>query len=183
MNLGHVKCEQEHKALELFPQMQQEVVPMLLHLKRVGVVMSRSFKVDVISMSLWGCKSDVFVVNSLVDMYAKCGSMEDAHWVFNMMPAQNMVSLNAVLGGCAMHGQSNEALKHFEQMCEHVQSNDITSVCLLSAFSHAGLVNASLHCYACMSVVYMFSTTLDQYACMVNLLGHDGCLQEAENMI
>jgi len=63
-------------------------------------------------------------------MHAKCGSMEDAHWVFNMMPAQNMVSLNAVLGGCAMHGQSNEALKHFEQMCECLQSNDITSVCL-----------------------------------------------------
>jgi hypothetical protein len=47
-----------------------------------------------------------------------------------------------------MHGQSNEALKTFEQMCEHVQSNDITSVCLLSACSHAGLVDASLHFYA-----------------------------------
>jgi pentatricopeptide repeat protein len=56
-----------------------------------------------------------------------------------------MVSLNAVLGGCAMHGQSNEALKTFEQMCENVQSNDITSVCLLSACSHTGLVDASLH--------------------------------------
>jgi hypothetical protein len=29
----------------------------------------------------------------------------------------------------------------------------------------------------------MISATLEQYACMVNLLGHDGCLQEAENMI
>jgi len=130
-----------------------------------------------------GCDLDVSSGNSLVDMYAKCGSMEDAHWVFNMMPARNMVSLNAVLGGCAMHGQSNEALKHFEQMCERVQSNDITSVCLLSACSHAGLVDASLHCYAWMSIVYVISATLEQYACMVDLLGHDGCLQEAENMI
>jgi pentatricopeptide repeat protein len=29
--------------------------------------------------------SDVFVVNSLVDMYAKCGSMEDAPRVLNEM--------------------------------------------------------------------------------------------------
>jgi pentatricopeptide repeat protein len=43
-----------------------------------------------------------------------------------------MVSLNAVLGGCAMHGQSNEALKTFEQKWEHVRSNDITSMSSVS---------------------------------------------------
>jgi pentatricopeptide repeat protein len=130
-----------------------------------------------------GCDLDVSLGNSLIDMYAKSGSMEDAHWVFNEMPAWNMVSLNAVLGGCAMHGQSNEALKTFEQMCEHVQSNDITSVCLLSACNHAGLVDPSLYFYAWMNIVYLISATLEQYPCMINLLGHDGCLQEAENMI
>ncbi len=29
-----------------------------------------------------GCKSDLFVGNSMLDMYAKCGSMEDAQRVF-----------------------------------------------------------------------------------------------------
>ncbi len=33
-----------------------------------------------------GCKSDAFVGTSLVDMYAKCGSMEDALRVFKKMP-------------------------------------------------------------------------------------------------
>jgi pentatricopeptide repeat protein len=32
-----------------------------------------------------GWDSDVFVVNSWVDMYAKCGSMEDAQRVLNEM--------------------------------------------------------------------------------------------------
>ncbi len=34
-----------------------------------------------------GCKSHVFVGNSLVDMYAKCGSMEDAWREFDKMPS------------------------------------------------------------------------------------------------
>ncbi len=33
-----------------------------------------------------GLESDVFVGNSLVDMYAKCGCIEDAWRVFNKMP-------------------------------------------------------------------------------------------------
>jgi pentatricopeptide repeat protein len=65
-----------------------------------------------------GLESDVFVGSSLVDMYAKCGSMEDAWSVFNKMPSRNVVTWTAILGGCAMHGHDKEALKHFEWTCE-----------------------------------------------------------------
>jgi pentatricopeptide repeat protein len=34
-----------------------------------------------------GCESHAFVGNSLVDMYTKCGSIEDAWRVFNEMPS------------------------------------------------------------------------------------------------
>ncbi len=102
--------------------------------------------------------------NSLVDMYAKCGSMEDAWRVFNKMPSLDVVSWNAILGGCAMHGHGKEALKHFEQMCEEgVHPDDITFVCLLSACSHAGLVDEGMRCYASMIEVYMISATLEHY--------------------
>jgi pentatricopeptide repeat protein len=60
--------------------------------------------------------------------YAKCGSIENARRVFNKMPSQNVVTWNAILGGCAMHGCGKEALEHFEQMCEGVHPNDITFV-------------------------------------------------------
>jgi pentatricopeptide repeat protein len=61
-----------------------------------------------------GCELEVFLANSLVDMYAKCGSMDDALKVFNMMPSRNVVTWTAILGACAMHGHGKEALKHFE---------------------------------------------------------------------
>ncbi len=44
-----------------------------------------------------GCEMDVFVGSRLVDMYAKCGSMEDSQIVFNKMPSRNVVSWNAML--------------------------------------------------------------------------------------
>ncbi|CAM6067263.1 unnamed protein product [Sphagnum tenellum] len=190
MILGHVKCGEGQKALELFRQMQQEGVqpdPVTF----VGVLNAcaslialeegRCVHQQIVE---YGWDSDVFVMNSLVDMYAKCGSIEDARRVFNRMPSQDVVTWNAILGGCAMHGHGKEALKHFERMCEEgVQPDDITFICLLSACSHAGLVDEGLRCFALMSTVYGISTKLEHYTCMVDLLGRAGHLQEAENMV
>jgi pentatricopeptide repeat protein len=131
-----------------------------------------------------GWDSYVKVGNCLVDMYAKCGSMEDTWRVFNNMASRDVVSWNAILGGCAVHGHGKEVLKQFEWMCEEgVQPDDITFVCLLSACSHAGLVDEGMHCYASMSTVYMISAKLEHFTCMIDLLGRAGHLQEAENMI
>jgi pentatricopeptide repeat protein len=83
-----------------------------------------------------------------------------------------------------MHGHGREALKHFERMREEgVQPDDITFVCLLSACSHAGLVDEGMHLYASMIRDCMISVKLEHYTCMIDLLGHAGHLQEAENMV
>ncbi|CAM6045849.1 unnamed protein product [Sphagnum compactum] len=51
--------------------------------------------------------------------YAKCGSIEDAIRVFNEMPSQNVVTWNAILGGCAMHGLLISAkLEHYTCMVD-----------------------------------------------------------------
>jgi pentatricopeptide repeat protein len=100
------------------------------------------------------------------------------------MPSRDVVTWTAMLGGCAMHGHGREALRHFEQMCdEGVQPDDITFVCVLSACSHAGLVDEGMCLYASMIRDYMIPAKLEHYTCMVDLLGRAGHLQEAENMI
>ncbi len=48
-----------------------------------------------------GCESDVIMGNSLVDMFAKCASIEDAWRVFNNMALPDVVSWKAMLGGFA----------------------------------------------------------------------------------
>jgi hypothetical protein len=52
-----------------------------------------------------GLEFDVFVGSSLVDMYAKCGSIADAWIMFNKMPFQNVVISNAMVLGHAKCGQ------------------------------------------------------------------------------
>jgi len=155
---GHVKCGQAQKALG---EMQQEGVQPnsvtfvgLLNAcaSMVALEEGRCAHEQIIQS---GLELDVFVGNSLVDMYAKCGSMEDAWSVFNKLPSRNVVTWTAILGGCAMHGHGKEALKQFVQMC--VEPNDGSFVCLLSACSHVGLVDEGLWCYASMVTEYMIS--------------------------
>jgi pentatricopeptide repeat protein len=190
MIFGHVKYGQGQKALELFRQMQEEgVQPTPLTL--VGVLNACASVValeegrrthDWVIKSGWD--SNVFVGNSLIDMYAKCGSLVDALKVFNKMPSRDVVTWNAMIGGYAIHGHGKEALKQFEQMREEgVQPDDTTFVCLLSACSHSGLVDEGLRFYSSMSTVYMISANLQHYTCMVDLLGRAGRLHEAENMV
>ncbi|KAH9532480.1 hypothetical protein CY35_19G097600 [Sphagnum magellanicum] len=111
MIFGHVKCGEGHKALQLFQKMQHEgvqpdpatYVGVLNACANVVALEEGRRTHERIIQSR--CESDVFVRNSLVDMYAKCGSMEDACRVFNTMPSHDVVSWNALLGGFAMHGQ------------------------------------------------------------------------------
>jgi pentatricopeptide repeat protein len=76
-----------------------------------------------------------------------------------------------------MHGHGRAALEHFDGMCEGVQPNDVTFVCLLSACSHAGLVGEGMRCYASMIRNYRISPKLEHYICMVDLFSCAGDLE------
>jgi pentatricopeptide repeat protein len=103
MIVGHVKCGQGQKALELFRQMQQEDVRadsvtfmgVLNACASVAALEEGRCVHEQIIESGWD--SDVFVGSSLVDMYAKCGSMENPWRVFTKMPSQNVVTWNAII--------------------------------------------------------------------------------------
>ncbi|KAH8954826.1 hypothetical protein BDL97_08G101800 [Sphagnum fallax] len=122
MILGHVKCGQGQKALELFQQMQQEgmqpdsvtfVGVLNACASVVAIEEGRCAHQQIIQS---GLQSDVFVCNNLVDMYAKCGSVEEAWRVFNKMPSQDVITWNAVALGHVKCGQGEKALELFQQM-------------------------------------------------------------------
>jgi pentatricopeptide repeat protein len=190
MILAHVKCGQGQKALDLYQQMQKEglrpssvtFVGMLNACASVAAIEEgRSVHEQIIQS---GCNLDVFIGSSLINMYANCGSIVDAQRVFNEMPAHNLITMNSMLGGYAMHGEGEEALGHFEWMCqEGAEMNTVTFVSLLAACSHADLMDEGLHYFACMGLVYGISATVEHYACLVDLFGCAGCLHQAEELI
>ncbi|KAF7081415.1 hypothetical protein CFC21_085357 [Triticum aestivum] len=61
----------------------------------------------------FGCRSTVFVCNSLMNMYAKCGLVEEAKAVFCGMETRDMVSWNTLMAGLLLNGCEVEALQLF----------------------------------------------------------------------
>eukprot|EP01018_Ginkgo_biloba_P026026 Gb_12004 [translate_table: standard] len=131
-----------------------------------------------------GILSDVVVDSALVDMYAKCGSINMARKLFDKMHQRDVISWTAMIAGYAMHGCGKEALKLFEQM-QHfgIRPNHVTLVSVLSACCHVGLVEEGRQHFECMSQNYRVTPAMEHYVCMVDLLGRAGRLDEAQDFI
>eukprot|EP00250_Pteridium_aquilinum_P028960 c38194_g1_i1 orf=1-486(+) len=71
-----------------------------------------------------GLDSDSFIGNSLVDLYANCGLLIEAWKVFDELPSQDVVSMNAMISGFAEQGNSKEAFRLYLQMQERGMSPD-----------------------------------------------------------
>ncbi|KAK1265029.1 Pentatricopeptide repeat-containing protein [Acorus gramineus] len=131
-----------------------------------------------------GFKSDVSVGNALVDMYAKCGSIEDAWKVFEKMEVKDVVSWNAMVSGYSQNGCAAKALELFKKMkMEGIKPDHITYIAVLSACSHVGLVDEGITYFKEMMVDHKIAATEEHYACMVDMLGRAGRIDDAHGFI
>ncbi|XP_010248045.1 PREDICTED: pentatricopeptide repeat-containing protein At3g14730 [Nelumbo nucifera] len=123
---------------------------------------------------------DIHADNAILDMYAKCGSLKDAGLFFDKMRNKDVASWNIMIMGYGMHGFGNEALIMFRLMCESgVRPDEVSFVGVLSACSHAGLVSLGWQFLARMELDHGVIPTVEHYACVVDMLGRAGRLDEA----
>ncbi|KAJ7525159.1 hypothetical protein O6H91_17G039400 [Diphasiastrum complanatum] len=131
-----------------------------------------------------GSTLDFVVGNALIDMYAKCGSLTKARNVFDELPGRNVQSWNALLSGYAHHGLGQQAVQHFQTMQhEGTKPDDVTLVSVLSACSHANLLDAGCQIFYSMLEDLSKLISMQHYACMVDLLSRSGNLNDAEDFI
>ncbi|XP_019702229.1 pentatricopeptide repeat-containing protein ELI1, chloroplastic [Elaeis guineensis] len=124
------------------------------------------------------------VGTALIDMYCKCGSLEDACLVFHTIKDKDVVVWNSMIGGYAMHGNSKEALKLFSKLhAEGFQPTDITFIAVLNACSHSGLVSEGRELFHMMEKEYRIEPKVEHYGCMVDLLGRAGLVDEAYELV
>eukprot|EP01018_Ginkgo_biloba_P026111 Gb_25739 [translate_table: standard] len=186
----YVKKRLVNDALKLFHQMQQEgVKPNLIAISSVlpacayisAVQQGAQIHAYIIRSRF---ESNIFVCSSLIDMYVKCGNTKVARQVFDKMSQRDVVSWTVMIAGYGMNGYGRDALTLFNQMEQAgMKPNHITFVAVLSACSHAGLVAEGWHYFNSMSQDYHITPTVEHYACMVDLLGRAGHLDEAHNII
>lgn len=125
-----------------------------------------------------------FVSNGLINMYSKCGDLEESVKVFNRMPQRNSISWNSIIAAFARHGSGSKVLELYEQMkSEGVEPTDVTFISLLHACSHVGLVDKGMEFLESMETVYGLSPRMEHYACIVDMLGRAGRLNEAKSFI
>lgn len=131
-----------------------------------------------------GFDDNVFIASSLVDMYAKCGNIKIARRIFDEMELHDMVSWTAIIMGYALHGHAHDAISLFEQMeMEGVKPNDGAFVAVLTACSHAGLVDEAWKYFNSMTQDFGIAPGLEHYAAVADLLGRAGRLEEAYKFI
>ncbi|KAK0597127.1 hypothetical protein LWI29_022049 [Acer saccharum] len=130
-----------------------------------------------------GGKLVAYVGNTLLDMYAKSGSINDARKVFNRLERRDVVSWNSMITGYAQHGLGKEAVRWFAEMLRiRIVPNEITFLCVLTACSHAGLLDEGQKCFELMKK-YSIKPQEAHYVTMVDLLGRAGRLDQAMKFI
>uniref|UniRef100_A0A453MVW4 Pentatricopeptide repeat-containing protein n=2 Tax=Aegilops tauschii subsp. strangulata TaxID=200361 RepID=A0A453MVW4_AEGTS len=187
---GHVQAKQPIRALEIFGRMVLEG-HRPTHVTIVGVL---SACADIGSLDLgrvihgYGSKfnisTNIIVSNALMDMYAKSGSIEMAFTVFEEVPLKDAFTWTTMISSFTVQGDGIKALELFEDMLRSgIVPNSVTFVSVLSACSHAGLIQQGRELFDNMRRIYNIKPQLEHYGCIVDLLGRGGLLEEAEALI
>ncbi|VFQ82328.1 unnamed protein product [Cuscuta campestris] len=181
-------CEDHQKALNIFRDMVKQFVTGVDDFSYASAL---SASAGMASVRLGGeihahlvrtrANMEIAVSNALVNMYAKCGCMQHAHAVFNLMHCHNLVSWNTIIAGFANHGHGRKAIQLYEEMQKHGFAPDsVTFLGLLTACNHAGLVDEGKSFFVSMQEAHGINPNIEHFSCLLDLLGRAGRLRSAE---
>ncbi|XP_038986490.1 pentatricopeptide repeat-containing protein At3g29230-like, partial [Phoenix dactylifera] len=190
MITGFSQCGRAQEALALFHEMEREgLEPDAAAM--VGVI-SAAAQLGRAELANWVAsyvnyrkiERNERVLTALVDMHAKCGNVDEASSLFDEISSPDAYAYTALINGLASHGHGRKALEIFQRMqVEAIEPDPITFVGVLSACSHAGLVDEGLFFWESMVRDFGMERGPDHYACVVDMLGRAGRLEEAHEMV
>ncbi|KAL4341429.1 hypothetical protein GQ457_08G024830 [Hibiscus cannabinus] len=151
-----------------------------------------------------GFQNDLYVQNSLINMYGKCGQIEHACAVFEQMDEDTLVTVlssrirsGALDSGKCTHGallKNNSDLNVIVQTSlidisskdiyslmleEGLDPDDVVYVDVLSVCGHAGLIDEGFECFDGMKSEHGIEPTVQHYGCMVDLMGKAGMISSS----
>ncbi|CAH8360960.1 unnamed protein product [Eruca vesicaria subsp. sativa] len=175
---AYVKNRRPDEAFQLFRRMQVDNVRP--NEFTVVSMLQASTQIGSLSMGRWvhdyahknGFLLDCFLGTALIDMYSKCGSLEDARRVFDVMESKSLATWNSMITSLGVHGLGEEALSVFEEMEgeDGVEPDGITFVGVLSACANTGNVKDGLRYFIRMIHFYGITPIQEHSSCMIQLL-------------
>ncbi|XP_051122345.1 pentatricopeptide repeat-containing protein At4g33990 [Andrographis paniculata] len=131
-----------------------------------------------------GLDSNSFLGTCLIDLYGKCGRLDEAMSLFYNMSRETSVPWNAVILCHGLHGNGETSVRLFNEMLsEGIEPDHVTFVSLLTGCSHSGFVDLGERYFRAMKKDYGIKPIMKHYGCMVDLYGRAGLLQKAIDFI
>ncbi|XP_024519813.1 pentatricopeptide repeat-containing protein At4g02750-like [Selaginella moellendorffii] len=123
------------------------------------------------------------VSTSILTMYGKCGSLEEARRIFDAMPERRTVSWSAMISAYPESGHGLLALDLFKEMgLDGVEPDGITSIAVLSSCCHWELKDGWTY-FVSLRNDYGVDPMAEHYICIADHLGRAGRLAEAQDLI
>ncbi|XP_039042701.1 pentatricopeptide repeat-containing protein At3g26782, mitochondrial-like [Hibiscus syriacus] len=177
------------EALHLFNEMRLQCIfpdsVVILAVSQACLILASSHRARALHVVIIRClpESQLALDTAILYLYMKCGSLAYARKVFDIMKERNIISWSTMISGYGMHGYGREALRLFDQMKALMKPDHIAFVSILSACSHAGLITEGWECFNTMERDFGVKPKSEHYACMIDLLGRAGQLNQALEFI
>lgn len=129
----------------------------------------------------YGFESDSHVENSLIDLYAKCGSLLSAELLFNLTEfTRDEVSWNVIIAGYMHNGHAENAISSFYRMkSEGFLPNLVTIISILPAASYLAALREGMAIHAYITQRGFLSYTLVANG-LIDMYGKCGRLDYSE---
>ncbi|GMI92767.1 chlororespiratory reduction 21 [Hibiscus trionum] len=131
----------------------------------------------VVKVGFDGC---VFVASSLIDMYGKCGALEDGRKVFDAMIERNVIAWNSMIVGYMQNGMNEQAIGVFHDMrVKGVEPSQVSISSFLSASANLGAICEGKQGHA-IAVVRGFELDSILGSSVLNFYSKVGLIEDAE---
>lgn len=127
-----------------------------------------------------GIHLNVVVLNAVVDMYVKSGSLDYASRVFAEMKQKDVISWTIMILGYSLHGQGKLGVQLYREMVENstLQVDQMTFTAVLYACYSACMVEEGRHYFNCLT-----SPKVANCALLVALLARAGLFDDAKALV
>lgn len=131
-----------------------------------------------------GFEQDIWLSNAHITLYSKSGDLCSSRLAFELLRSKDLVSWTAMIVAYANHGHGHHALQVFARMViSGTRPDEVTFVGLLTACSHAGLVNQGRRVFDSIKGTYNLNPKAEHYSCLVDILGRAGLVDEAMEVV
>ncbi|EFJ34753.1 hypothetical protein SELMODRAFT_72358, partial [Selaginella moellendorffii] len=122
-----------------------------------------------------------------LQMYGRCGSLEDALKIFGQIRKPNLISWNTLLQALSENGENNrplEVLSLFHRLnLQGTRPQMITFAIVLTACSRLGMIEQGWNQFFSTACDYGSLPTSRHYSCLIDAFGRVGRLSEAEQLL